>query len=77
MVTKMSNALKIYKDIISDLKKPENSEYPVLNRSILLKNKVRIIYIVAAKDLQRIIAVMLPKECRKEPINLFPKWHGI
>lgn len=77
MVTKMSNALKIYKDIISDLKKPENSEYPVLNRSILLKNKVRIIYIVSAKDLQRIIAVMLPKGCRKEPINLFPKWHGI
>lgn len=48
-----------------------------MNRSILLKNKIRIVYIVAAKDHQRIIAVMLPKDCTKEPLSRFPKWHGI
>ena len=31
----------------------------------------------AAKDHQRIIAVMLPKDCTKEPLSRFPKWHGI
>lgn len=74
---KMSNAVKIYKEIIADLKKPENSGYAILNRSILLKNKIRIIYFVATKDMHRIIAVMLPKDIVKEPLNRFPKWHGI
>ena len=73
----MSNAIKIYQEIITDFKKAENSSLTVLNRSILLKNKIRIVYIVAAKNLQRIIAVMLPKGCSKEPLNRFPKWHGI
>ncbi len=73
----MSNAIKIYQEIITDFKKAENSSLTVLNRSILLKNKIRIVYIVATKDLQRIIAVMLPKDCQKEPLNRFPKWHGI
>ncbi len=73
----MSNAIRIYREIISDLQKPENSSLPVLNRSLLLKNKIRIVYIVAAKDLQRIIAIMLPNGCKKEPLNRFPKWHGI
>ena len=73
----MSNAIKIYQDIVSDLKKPENSSLPVLNRSILLKNKIRIVYIVEAKEMKRIIAIMLPKDCRKEPVNRFPKWRGI
>ncbi len=73
----MSNAIKIYQEIIADFKKAENSSLAVLNRSILLKNKIRIVYIVAAKDHQRIIAVMLPKDCTKEPLNRFPKWHGI
>ncbi|MGN0606608.1 MAG: PD-(D/E)XK motif protein [Oscillospiraceae bacterium] len=73
----MSNAIKIYQEIIADLKKPENSNFSVLNRSILLKNRIRIVYIVAAKDVQRIIAVMLPKDCKKDPLNRFPKWHGI
>lgn len=73
----MSNAIKIYREIIEDLKKAENSKVVVLNRSILLKNKIRIVYIVAAKDHQRIIAVMLPKDCTKEPLNRFPRWHGI
>ena len=49
----MSNAIKIYQDIVSDLKKPENSSLPVLNRSILLKNKIRIVYIVEAKEMKR------------------------
>lgn len=74
---KMSNAIKIYREIIADLRKPENSSYPILNRSILLKNKIRIIYLVTAKDMRRIIAVMLPKDTAKEPLNHFPKWHGI
>ena len=73
----MSNAIKIYQEIIADFKKAENSSLTVLNRSILLKNKIRIVYIVAAKDHQRIIAVMLPKDCTKEPLSRFPKWHGI
>ena len=73
----MSNAAKIYQEIIEDLRKSENSSFTVLNRSILLKNKIRIVYAVAAKDLQRIIAIMLPKDCKKEPINRFPKWYGI
>lgn len=73
----MSNAIKIYQEIIADFGKAENSSLTVLNRSILLKNKIRIVYIVAAKNLQRIIAVMLPKNCTKEPLNRFPKWHGI
>lgn len=73
----MSNAIKIYHEIITDLNKAEKSSLYVLNRSILLKNKIRIVYIVAAKDFQRIIAVMLPKDCSKEPLNRFPKWHGI
>lgn len=73
----MSNAIKIYQEIIADFKKQENLSFSVLNRSILLKNKIRIVYIVAAKDMQRIIAVMLPNECKKEPISRFPKWHGI
>lgn len=60
-----------------DLKKPENSSYTVLNRSILLRNKIRIVYIVVAKYMLRKIAVMLPKDCKKEPINRFPRWHGI
>lgn len=74
---KMSNAVKIYREIIADLKKPENSGYSILNRSILLKNKIRIIYLVAAKDMKRIIAVMLPNDAVKEPLSHFPKWHGI
>jgi hypothetical protein len=57
----LSNAIKVYQDIIADLEKPENSGFTVLNRSILLKNKIRIVYIVAKKDMQRIIAVMLPE----------------
>lgn len=69
--------MKIYQEIIADFKKADNSSLTVLNRSILLKNKIRIVYIVAAKELQRIIAVMLPKNCTKEPLNRFPKWHGI
>lgn len=73
----MSNAINIYQEIIADFKKPENKNISVLNRSILLKNKIRIVYIVAAKDMQRIIAVMLPNDCSKEPINHFPKWHGV
>ena len=73
----MSNAIKIYQEIIADFKKAENSSLTVLNRSILLKNKIRIVYIVAAKNHQRIIAVMLPKDCTKEPLSRFPKWHGI
>ena len=73
----MSNAIKIYQEIIADFKKSENSSFTVLNRSILLKNKIRIVYIVVKKDLQRIIAVMLPKDCSKEPLNRFPRWHGI
>ena len=73
----MSNAIKIYQEIIDDFNKPENSSFSVLNRSILLKNKIRIVYIVAAKDMQRIIAVMLPNDCLKEPVSRFPKWQGI
>lgn len=73
----MSNAIKIYQEIIIDFKKPKNSSFSVLNRSILLKNKIRIVYIVAAKNMQRIIAVMLPKDCKKDPLYRFPKWHGI
>ena len=73
----MSNAIKMYQEIIADFKKTENSSLTVLNRSILLKNKIRIVYIVAAKGLQRIVAVMLPKDCNKTPLNHFPKWHGI
>ena len=73
----MSSTIKIYQEIIADLKKPENASFSVLNRSILLKNKIRIVYIVTAKDMQRIIAVMLPNDCKKEPISRFPKWHGI
>lgn len=73
----MSNAIKIYQEIIADFNRDDNSNLTVLNRSILLKNKIRIVYIVTAKDLQRIIAVMLPKDCSKEPLNRFPKWHGI
>ena len=73
----MSNAIKIYQEIIADFNKTENSSFSVLNRSILLKNKIRIVYIVAAKDMQRIIAIMLPNDCKKEPISRFPRWHGI
>lgn len=77
MVMNLSNAIKIYQEIIADFKKAENSSLPVLNRSILLKNKIRIVYIVTANDYQRIIAVMIPKECTKETLTHFPKWHGI
>lgn len=77
MVMKMSSAIKIYREIITDLKKPENSDYPLLNRSILLRNKIRIIYIVTAKDMERIIAILLPNDVPKESLNRFPKWHGI
>lgn len=73
----MKNAIKIYQEIIAEFEKEENSNCSVLNRSILLKNKIRIVYIVAAKNRQRIIAVMLPNGCHKEPISRFPKWHGI
>lgn len=73
----MSNAIKIYQEIIKDFSRPENLECTVLNRSILLKNKIRIVYIVAAENKQRVIALMLPMNCKKEPISRFPKWHGI
>lgn len=73
----LSNAVKIYQEIISDFKRPENSNSLLLNRSILLKNKIRIVYIVTAKDMQRTIAIMLPESCKKEPLSLFPKWYGI
>lgn len=73
----MTNAIKIYKEIISDFNKPENAGYSLLNRSILLKNKIRIVFIVTAESMQRIVAVMLPNDCKKEPLSKFPKWHGI
>ena len=68
----MSNAIKIYQEIIADFKKAENSSLTVLNRSILLKNKIRIVYIVAAKGHQRISAVMLPNGVDEEPLNRYP-----
>lgn len=73
----MSNAIKIYQEIIDDFNRPANSGCTVLNRSLLLKNKIRIVYIVTAESRQRIIALMLPMDCKKEVISRFPKWHGI
>ena len=73
----MNNVNKIYQDIIADFKKPENLNLTVLNRSILLKNNIRLVYIVTGKEMQRIIAVLLPEHCKKEPLSSFPKWHGI
>lgn len=73
----MSNAIKIYQEIIDDFNRPANSGCTVLNRSLLLKNKIRIVYIVTAESRHRIIALMLPMDCKKEVISRFPKWHGI
>ena len=73
----MSNAIKTYKEIISDFSKAENSGCNHLNRSILLTNKIRILYVVMACHYQRIIAVMLPNKFDKTAVEGFPKWHGI
>lgn len=73
----MSNAINTYKEIISDFANPENAQVSHLNRSILLSNKIRLLYVVMAIRHQRILAVMLPNDYDKVAVERFPKWQGI
>lgn len=71
------NAINTYKEIIDDFSRPENKLATHLNRSILLVNKIRILYVVMSEYKQRIIAVMLPNNYDSSVVERFPKWHGI
>lgn len=71
----LSNAIKTYKEILNDLNNPENKDCHHLNRSILLPNKIRILYIIIAASKQRMIAVKIPNE--HISLSSFPKWKGI
>lgn len=73
MVTMMIDALRIYTELFNDLNSEHYSNYQHIERSIVLANRIRIIYLVVRQTSSRIIAVSLPE---KYDIN-FPKWKGI
>lgn len=71
------NAIEIYKEIISDLHNHHtNTKISHLNRSILFKNKIRIIFLVDSVNEERTLAVLLPVGTNVSVLNRFPKWKG-
>lgn len=71
------NAIEIYKEILSDIHNQHtDNKVSHLNRSILLTNKIRLIFIIDAQNENRTLAVLLPGGTSSSVTNKFPKWKG-